>query len=154
MKSAPTFLCLCLAISHLCFAQTSDSTKTTLRVSGSAYLTNNGISLVPSFSLGRPAAMVLMSIGGKKFSFDPDIRFALDGKPWAFLFWARYKPFRGGKFRMNTGVHLGLNHMTSTVSTGNLPFEAHIVRRYLAGIWNLSLVYTFNKNYVPKTTPL
>lgn len=132
MKPTPTLFCFCLLLAHLCFAQKSDSTKTTVHVSGAAYLTNNGISLVPSFSLGRPAAMVLMSIGGKKFSFDPDIRFALDGKPWAFLFWARYKPFREGKFRMNTGVHLGLNHMTSTVNTGNLPFEAHIVRRYLA----------------------
>ncbi len=133
MKRTPTLLLLFLiCIAELCSAQKSDSTTTTFHVSGAAYLTNNGISLVPSFSLGRPAVMVLMSLGGKKVSFDPDIRFSLDGKPWVMLFWARYKPFREGKFRLNTGVHLGLNYRTSTVDINNTPVEANIVRRYLA----------------------
>lgn len=122
------FLITCLP----CFSQTTDSVKVIHHFSGSASITNNGISLVPSFSLGKPATLLLLSIGGKRFSVDPDIRFSLDGKPWTFLFWTRYKLFTGGKFRMNTGAHLGLNFKPTTLPINGAATEANIVRRYLA----------------------
>lgn len=116
-----------------CFSQTQDSSKTFHHFSGAASVTNNGISLVPSFSLGRPATLLLMSLGGERFSIDPDIRFALDGKPWTFLFWARYKLFNEGRFRMNTGAHLGMNFRTSLLPVNAAPTETIVLRRYLAG---------------------
>jgi aryl-alcohol dehydrogenase-like predicted oxidoreductase len=45
-------------------------------------VTNNGISLVQTFSLGKPAAIVTLSIGKGKLSFEPDLRFSLKEKPW------------------------------------------------------------------------
>lgn len=114
-------------------SQKADSASMVQHFSGSASVTNNGISLVPSFSLGKPAALFLLSFGGDRFSVDPDVRFSLDGKPWTFLFWARYKLFNDGKFRMNTGAHLGLNFRTGTLLTGNTTDEVNVVRRYLAG---------------------
>ena len=116
-----------------CLSQTGDSISTIHHFSGNTSVTNNGISLVPSFSLGKPAVMAIMSLGGERFSFDPDIRFSLDGKPWTFLFWARYKLFAKGRFRMNTGAHLGLNYTVSTLSVNGIPTETNVVRRYLAG---------------------
>ena len=74
------------AISLASFSQKKDSTRIIQHFSESVNITNNGISLVPSFSLGRPAALFLLSLGSNRFSIDPDIRFALDGKPWTFLF--------------------------------------------------------------------
>lgn len=116
-----------------CFSQTNDSIKIIHHFSGAASVTNNGISLVPTFSLGKPAVMAIMSFGGERFSIDPDIRFALDGKPWTFLFWARYKLFKEGRFRMNTGAHLGMNFRSSTLPINGAPTETIILRRYLAG---------------------
>lgn len=121
-----------LSISISCLSQTSDNIKTSHHLSGVASITNNRISLVPSFSLGKPAAVVLMSLGGQRFSIDPDIRFSLDGKPWTFLFWVRYKLFSEGKFRMNTGLHLGLNFRSTNLQMNGMPTENIVVRRYLA----------------------
>ena len=58
-------------------------------VSGSFSVTNNGISLIPSFSLGDPAAIFLGKFARKRFSVEPDIRFSLQGRPWTLLFWFR-----------------------------------------------------------------
>lgn len=115
-----------------CFSQQADSTRAIQHFSGSASVTNNGISLVPSFSLERPAVLFLLSLGGERFSIDPDIRFGLDGKPWTFLFWARYKVVPTSRFRLTTGAHLGLNHKTSLFSINGASVENTIVRRYLA----------------------
>lgn len=132
MKVNNVLFGILLMRTSICLGQTNDSSKTIQHFSGTASVTNNGISLVPSFSLGRPAALFLMSFGGERFSIDPDIRFGLDGKPWTFLFWARYKLFAEGKFRMNTGVHLGLNFRTSDLLINGASTETTVVRRYLA----------------------
>jgi len=116
-----------------CFAQQIDSSGFVHHFSGSASITNNGISLVPNFSLGKPAAIFLLSFGGDRFSVDPDIRFGLDGKPWTFLFWARYKLKNQGKFQVGTGAHLGLNFRRLNYVNGNEQTEVLVVRRYLAG---------------------
>ena len=121
-----------ISASSVCFPQKNDSSVITHHFSGAASITNNGISLVPSFSLGKPAVLFLMSLGGRRFSIDPDIRFSLSGKPWTFLFWARYKLFTEGKFRMTTGVHLGLNFRETALSINNILTENIVVRRYLA----------------------
>jgi hypothetical protein len=94
---------------------------------------NNGISIVPSFSLGKPAAIFMLSMREKRISFDPDLRFSLAGKPWSFLFWGRYQIATKGKFRMNAGTHLGLNYNTSLLSISGDTSETTVVRRYLAG---------------------
>jgi hypothetical protein len=72
---------------------------------GNISVTNNGLSLIPAFSLGRPAAIFEMSMGGERLSFDPELRFALDGKPWSFIFWWRYKIVKSEKFNMHVGAH-------------------------------------------------
>jgi hypothetical protein len=126
-----------------CFSQKADSTQPIKHFSGSASITNNGISLVPSFSLEKPAAIFLLSLGGQRFSFDPDIRFGLDGKPWTMLFWARYKLISQSKFRLHTGVHLGLNFRNTPITINNIASKNSIARRYLAT--ELAPSYFFTK---------
>ncbi len=125
-------ICMLLIVSLPGFSQSADSIKTNYHFSGAASITNNGISLVPSFSLGKPAALLLASLGGERFSFDPDIRFGLDGKPWTMLFWGRYKLLNTGRLRMNTGAHLGLNFKNTALYINEAPSENVVVRRYLA----------------------
>jgi hypothetical protein len=122
-----------LLLVHLSFSQKADSTKRTGHISGSVSVTNNGISIVPSFSLGKPAAQFNLSMGKNRFIFEPDIRFSLAGKPWSFLFWGRYKIVNNHKFKMNAGTHLGLNFKTSVLPINGDTNEVTIARRYLAG---------------------
>jgi hypothetical protein len=74
-----------LSWAQISFSQKVDSTKKINHFGASVSVTNNGIAFVPAFSLGRPAVVFDLS-AGRKLSFDPQFRFALDGKPWAFFF--------------------------------------------------------------------
>lgn len=82
---------------------------------GTASVTHNGISLVPSFSLGDPALLFDLKFTKGKLSFEPDMRFALEGKPWSFLFWFRYKAIENERFSLRLGAHPALNFRTVNV---------------------------------------
>jgi hypothetical protein len=126
-------------------AQTTVSKKDTLTFKGNISITNNGISPVPTFSLGKPALISMLSIGGKKFSFDPDLRFSLDAKPWAFVFWTRYKVLNTNKFKFNIGSNLGYAFKNSTIIDINgITTENNIAQRYFAT--ELSPNYVISKN--------
>lgn len=44
-----------LILTHFVFSQKTDTTKTNYNFGGAVTLTNNGISLLPTFSLEKPA---------------------------------------------------------------------------------------------------
>ncbi|WP_339656654.1 hypothetical protein [uncultured Maribacter sp.] len=100
--------------------------------SGTATVTHNGISLVPSFSLGDPAAIFDFKLTKGKFSFEPDMRFALEGKPWSFLFWFRYKAFQKERFSLRIGAHPALNFRTVGILRDGQAEELMETRRYIA----------------------
>jgi len=99
---------------------------------GTASITHNGISLVPSFSLGDPAAIFDIKMTKGKFSFEPDMRFALEGKPWSFLFWFRYKAIQKGRFSFRIGAHPAMNFRTVNIVRNGQAEELIETRRYLA----------------------
>lgn len=114
------------------FSQDEPSKNSHFR--GNISLSNNGISLIPTFSLGRPSAIFELSLGGEKLSFDPEIRFALDGQPWSFIFWWRYKIIKSPKFNLHVGTHPGFLFRNTKVQTASgQMIESMEVRRYLAG---------------------
>ena len=88
-------------------AQDGDTPERDYHFNGTVSVTNNGFSFIPLFSLGKPAAVINMSVGGERFSFDPQFRFDLDGfKPWTLIFIWRYKLIQKEKFEMKVGTHL------------------------------------------------
>ncbi len=93
---------------------------------------NNGISLVPAFSFGKPAAVFDVFIARSGFAFEPQLRWGLDGKPWQLILWGRYRLDRG-QFHMSIGGHPALNFVTTTVTTNQTEKEVISARRYLAG---------------------
>ncbi len=99
---------------------------------GTVSVTNNGISLVPSFSLGDPAAIFDLKFTKGRVSFEPDMRFALEGKPWAMLFWFRYKAIENEKFSLRIGAHPALNFRTVSIIRDGQTEELLESRRYLA----------------------
>jgi hypothetical protein len=137
-------LILILNAVQFSFSQNKDSTQVSKFFSGSISATNNGISLVPTFSLGDPAAIFLFKAGKGKFTFEPDMRFALEGKPWSFLFWFRYKAIQNEKFSFRIGAHPALNFRTITVISDGVEKEIIESRRFLAA--ELAPEYKLTKN--------
>ncbi len=135
---------LFLILPYFSFSQKKDSTKATSHFSGSIGITQNGIALVPTFSLGEPAGIVMLSMGKKKFSFDPEFRFSLEGKPWSTLFWFRYKAIKTNKFSLRIGAHPALNFVTRPVTINGAQQDAILTRRFLAA--ELSPNYLVKKN--------
>ena len=95
------------------------------RASGAVTVTNKGISLIPALTLGKPAAIFDVAITSGAFGFEPQFRFGLDGKPWSFIFWGRYRPLRTGRFHLTLGAHPSFTFKTIN--------DAIVTRRYLAG---------------------
>ncbi|MDR8390461.1 hypothetical protein NC796_04860 [Aliifodinibius sp. S!AR15-10] len=116
-----------------------------LDVSGSISVMNEGISTVPSLALGEPAAIFNLSIG-KRFRFEPELRFSLEGKPWSFLFWFRYDIVNHDKFSFRIGAHPAYSFRTvpALIDETNQYEEIIEARRFLAGDLNTSYSVTEN----------
>jgi hypothetical protein len=78
-----------------------DTTAKPLNISGSIGLTNNGISIIPTFSLNAPATITNFYISKNRFSFEPDVRLTLDARKGGMLFWFRYKFIKDKKFNLS-----------------------------------------------------
>ena len=72
-------------------AQSSDSTKNISTFSGSVGFTNNGFSIIPTFSLNSPAFVANLSFRKKRFSFEPDIRLVPNAQNGGLIWWLRYR---------------------------------------------------------------
>ena len=83
---------------------------------GAATVSTKGLSTFPNLTLGKPAAILDLSMGGKKFRFEPVFRFALEGKPWSFIFWCRYELLNNEKFQFKIGAHPAYSFKTITVT--------------------------------------
>ena len=122
-----------LKFSFLVFSQNADSTKVTSHFGGAVTVTNNGISFIPNFTLGKPAAIFDMSVRKGKLSFEPQFRFALEGKPWSFIFWWRYEVLKTNKFQINVGAHPSVVFRTIPFSDNGSSKNIIIAEQYLAG---------------------
>lgn len=125
-------------------AQTIDSPKSEYHFSGSLSATNNGISFIPTFSLGKPAAIFNMSIGGEKLSFEPEFRASLEGKPWSLILWWRYKLLNDEKFKFTIGGHPALSFKNVVADVAGIQTSTIQAQRYLAG--ELSSNYSLSKD--------
>lgn len=124
---------LCMVFTMPVLGQSQEEDRRFLDdISGTASVTHNGISLVPSFSLGDPALLFDLKFTKGKFSFEPDMRFALEGKPWSFLFWFRYKAIQKERFSLRIGAHPALNFRTVSIIRNGQTEELLESRRYLA----------------------
>lgn len=107
---------------------------------GNISATNNGMSFIPTFTLGKPAAILEFSMG-RRLSFDPQLRFALTGKPWSFIFWWRYKIINKEKWTVQTGAHPGFLFKTASTTVNGVTRSRMLMDRYFAG--EITPVYHF-----------
>ncbi|MBI5917064.1 MAG: hypothetical protein HY842_16960 [Bacteroidetes bacterium] len=130
-------------------AQSTDTTKSTLHLSGSISANNNGFSFVPTFSLGKPAVQTGFNISGNKerFSFHPQFWYSmLDYKPWSFIFIWRYKLVKKEKFEFVLGTHApAINFKSATVSEDGVVKDVIKARRFYPAV-EIIPVYHFKKD--------
>ncbi len=104
---------------------------------GTVGLTNKGVSHIPNFTLGKPAVLFNMSVGKRKLTFEPLLRFSTRGKPWAFMFRWQYRMLQTDRFRLRVVLSPVLSFITSSVTEtedeeGD-PRDAIIARRFIGG---------------------
>ncbi|MDZ4698640.1 MAG: hypothetical protein SH809_02945 [Rhodothermales bacterium] len=101
--------------------------------SGAVSVTNKGISTIPTFTLGKPAATFDLSLAGRRLSFEPQLRFNLvDGRPWVFLLWWRYKVLQADRVRLHVGAHPAFSFRMTDVEREGSPSRLMEMRRFLA----------------------
>ena len=136
------FILLNLAILSCIHAFSQADERLATYISGSAGITNNGISFVPNFSLEQPAAIFNLTLEKGRFSFEPEFTFSLEeGRAWYQVFWLRYKILNKGKFKLRAGGHLGLNYAKILDASND---EVIKTERYLVA--ELAPNYEFSEN--------
>jgi len=133
-----------LAGSSVVYGQKSDTLKSIGNFSGAVTVTTKGLSTFPNLTLGKPAAILDLSMGGAKFRFEPVFRFALEGKPWSFIFWCRYELMNNEKFQLKLGAHPAYSFKTIIVTQNETTKEILRAQQYFAG--ELSPTFKVRKN--------
>lgn len=93
---------------------------------------NNGISIVPTFSLGRPAMMYLGRIGNERFQFEPEVRMSYDAEPWSMIFWARFKAPEIGKWSFSAATQYALLYAPVENDINGTVLRSYLSNRYTA----------------------
>ncbi len=127
----------------LAFAQLKDGAEKVNSFGGFVTATNNGISLIPTFSLGKPAVLFGMNVG-RKLTFEPEFRFSMEGKPWVFIFWWRYKFIYTEKVHLTAGINPSMRFVTVPIITNGVTNEVIVINRNIA--LDLSPNYYLTKN--------
>jgi hypothetical protein len=120
-----------LASSAPVLAQDNGAPEHRTEVFGILAVTNNGISTIPSFSLGQPAAILDVVIRGHPMAFEPQFKMGLDGRPWAATFWARYRAPLRGRFQFLFGAYPALVFKTTSVAGADGPRDISEARRFV-----------------------
>jgi hypothetical protein len=130
------------------FAQKTDSLKKTesLHTTANIQVTNNGVSLFPNLMLGKPAAIINLTVGKKHIFFEPELRWRLNGEPWSYIFWLRYRPKRTEHFSWHVGAHPSYVVRPSQVTiNGNLE-NRWVANRFFAAefvpVWHHSTKFS------------
>lgn len=127
-----TLLFLLITLTHLSYSQ-DVSIKKEYHFNGDVSITNNGFSFIPTFSLGEPATILDLSVGGKRFSFEPQFRFELKGlKPWSFIAIWRYDLIQSEKTKLRLGVHFpAFSYIRKTVEINGVMTDIIYTQRWI-----------------------
>jgi len=146
MRFYPIFFSLSLYL-NLLTGQSDTLNSEIYTISGSVSANTNGFSLVPTFSLGKPALQTGLNFSGShsRLSFHPQVWYSLlDYKPWSLIFIWRYKVTNKNRFSFAVGTHApAINFKSATVIENGVPTDVVKARRFYPA---LELIPTFKIN--------
>jgi hypothetical protein len=138
-------------------SEKKDSTRSNMHFSGNVSFNTNGMAQIPSFSLGKPAVIAAFTIQKKRFSYDPQIAYGLNFRPWTIDNWVHYRPIYRPKFELRAGGNFAM--FFSEFNTGEttilqaqqyLTFEIATVFKFSPKS-SLSLMYWSDNGQDPGT---
>ena len=104
-----SFCLLFIFIFNLTFSkENADSSATKLKFRGNVSFNTNGMAQIPSFSLGKPAVIAAFALQKKRFSYDPQIAYGLNFRPWTIDNWVHYRLIFKPKFELRTGGNFSM----------------------------------------------
>lgn len=119
-------------IFNTAFTQSVDTTQIVTTFSGSVGITNNGFSIIPTFSLNRPATIINLAWRRKRFSFEPDIRLVSDASKGGMLWWLRYKLVNQKRFGLRLGAHPAFTLIHRNITDNGISTEITEMLRFAA----------------------
>lgn len=124
-------IAICLMLQAQRIAAQTDSTKYKPELSGVIILTTNGISQIPAYSLNKPAISAFFFLKLKRFSYEPDINYGIDGRPWGMGNSFMYLVMDKKKLKFKSGLALGLAFSYPEVLQGGDMVKINKSERYL-----------------------
>lgn len=102
-------LLILAAINRFSFSQDASSNDDSkLKAACTFSFNTNGISSIPSFSLGAPAVIANPSFNYGRFNYEPVLAYDLDIQPWFIDNWFRYRIIDRPKFEFRTGLNFSM----------------------------------------------
>ena len=132
------FLILIISATSALARASSDSTRHPLKLSGAVSFNSNGIAPIPSFALGKPALSANLSLTKGRFSYDPQLSYGLDFKPWIIDNWFHYKIVNNNRFELRTGFNISSFFSDIEISNRTIRQSQRYFTFELAGIKKLS----------------
>ena len=132
-----------LVLSVQRIAAQKDSTTDKPRLSGVVIITSNGISQIPAYSLNKPAISAFFILKIKRLSYEPDINYGMDGRPWGMGNTFMYLITDKKKLKFKSGLSLGLAFSYPDVLQEGKLIEVNKAERYL--IVKIIPSYLFSK---------
>lgn len=152
---------ICLMLQTQRIAAQTDSMSHKLELSGVVILTSNGISQIPAYSLDEPAISAFFFLKLKRFSYEPDINYGINGRPWGMGNSFMYLVTDKKKLKFKSGLALGLAFSYPEVLQGGEMVKINKSERYLIAKLipsyliskktTLSLIYWNAKNLEQKS---
>jgi hypothetical protein len=125
------------------YSQPEESPPSDFQFGGDVSVTNNGFSFIPTFTLGKPAVITNLHMGGEQFQFVPHVRFDLTTfEPWSVIIRWSYKVFQDDHFLVKAGAHTpGMAFVHQTTTDNGVSKEKLVIYRFLSPeLWTTYLV--------------
>jgi hypothetical protein len=134
-----TFSLLFLFFFTLAYSiENTDSTKAKLHFSGNVSLNTNGMAPIPSFSLGKPAIIANLSLQKRRFSYDPQVAYGLDMRPWIIDNWVHYRLINKPKFELRVGFDFSMFFSEYDAGDYNILRGEQYLTAEIAGVYKFS----------------
>lgn len=124
-------IAICLMLPAQKIVAQKDSTKYKPELSGVVILTSNGISQIPAYSLDKPAVSAFFFLKLNRFSYEPDINYGIDGRPWGMGNTFMYLVMNKKKLKFKAGLALGLAFSYPEVLQGGEMIKINKSERYV-----------------------
>lgn len=98
-------LILCSLFTISWSQDSADSTRSKkLKAEATVSINSNGIAYIPAFSLDKPAIIGSFSLIKGRFSYDPQLSYSLELRPWIIDNWFHYKIIDRPVFEFRAGA--------------------------------------------------